>query len=299
MSPYIPHLIVVLFILSYGVVAIWIFRRKRARRQTMPPEEFVLLRRPGETQQREIDRVSEALDNMIMFWAPLSLTLISVPFWIRDWFPRSNLLALVVCCFVLFVISICVVVTKTAALLEKRANRRLGYRGERHVAEQLQPLIAKGWAIFHDVPKVQEKGQENIDHVIIGPRGVVVVETKTYSKPRKETGRKDEVNFDGDKLHWPFYANDRKPVEQVQRCANWLQNWIRQNCGVETPVFQMIAIPGWHVNAGQHYEPRVTSGRAVVGALEGMMSDQKEVLSKKDIQRIADKLDELCRDVRD
>ncbi len=299
MSAYIPHLIVFLFILGYAVVSVWIFRRKRARRQTMPPEEFVLLRRPGETQQREIERVSEALDNMIMFWAPLSLILIAVPFWIRDLFPWSNLLALVVCCFVLFVISICVVVTKTAALLEELVNRRLGYQGERHVAEQLQPLTAKGWAVFHDVPKVQEKVQENIDHVIIGPRGVVVVETKTYSKPRKETGKKDMVIFDGNKLIWPFYANDRKPLEQVKRCANWMQAWIRQNCGVDTPVFQMIAIPGWHVIAGQHYEPRVTSGRAVAGALEGMMSDQKQLLSQKDIQRIADKLDELCRDVRE
>jgi hypothetical protein len=299
MSQYIPHLIVVLFILGYAVVSVWIFRRKRARRQTMPPEEFVLLRRPGETQQREIERVSEALDNMIMFWVPLSLILIAVPFWIRDWFPWANLMALVLCCFVLFVISVCVVVTKTAALLEERANRRLGYQGERHVAEQLQPLTAKGWSVFHDVPKVQEKGQENIDHVIIGPCGVVVVETKTYSKPRKETGKKDVVTFDGNKLTWPFYANDRKPLEQVRRCANWLQTWIRESCGTETPVFQMIAIPGWTVNAGQHYEPRVTSGRAVVGAWEGMMSGQKEVLSKKEIQRIADKLDELCRDVRE
>lgn len=299
MSAFIPHLFVVLFILGYGVVSVWLFRRKLARRQTMPPEEFVLLRQPGETQQREIDSLSETLDNMFMFWAPLSLSLIAAPFWIRDWLPRSNLLALVVCCFVLFVISICLVVTKTAALLEKRANRRLGYRGERHVAEQLQPLTAKGWAVFHDVPKVQDKGQENIDHVIIGPRGVVVVETKTYSKPCKETGKKDLVTFDGNKLIWPFYANDRKPLEQVRRCANWLQTWIRESCGVETPVFQMIAIPGWTVNAGQYYEPRVTSGRAVVGALEGMMSGQKEVLSKKDIQRIADKLDELCRDVRE
>ncbi|MBE2283029.1 MAG: NERD domain-containing protein [Prosthecobacter sp.] len=299
MSPYIPNLIAVLFILGYALVSVWIFRRKRARRQTMSPEEFVLLRRPGETQQREIDRVSEELANMIMFWAPLSLTMISVPFWIRDLFPRTNLLALLVCCLVLFIISIYVVVTKTAALLEERANRRLGYRGERHVAEQLQPLIAKGWAVFHDVPKVQEKYQENIDHVIIAPYGVVVVETKTYSKPRKETGKKDLVTFDGDKLIWPFFADDRKPLEQVKRCANWLQTWIRQHCGVGPPVFQMIAIPGWHVNAGQHYKPRVTSGRAVVGALEGMMVGQKEILSKQDIQRIAEKLDELCRDVRD
>ena len=299
MSPYIANLVVFLFILGYGAVSVWIFRRKRARRQTMPPEEFVLLRLPGETQQREIDRVSEALDNMIMFWAPISLVLLSVPFWLRDLFPRANLLALLVCCLVLFIIAMGVVVTKTAALLEERVNRRLGYRGERHVAEQLQPLTAKGWTVFHDVRKVQEKGQENIDHVIIGPRGGVVVETKTYSKPRKDTGKKDLVTFDGDKLIWPFYANDRKPLEQVKRCASWLQNWIRQNCGVETPVFQMIAIPGWHVNAGQHYEPRVASGRAVVGALEGLMAGQKEVLSKKDIQRISDKLDELCRDVKD
>ncbi len=300
MSQYIAHIIVFLFILGYAAVSVWIFRRKRARRNTEPPEEFVLLRQPGETQQREIDRVSEALDNWIMFGSPLSLILIVVPFWIRDLFPNANLLALLLCCLVLFIIAIVVVVTKMAARLEERANRRLGYRGERHVAEQLQPLTSQGWLIFHDVPVSHENGgQENIDHVVIGPRGIVVVETKTKCKPKKDSGKKDEVSFDGTNLHWPSYANDHKPAAQVKRCSRWLNNFIQQNCGLKPPMFQMIAIPGWHVLPGKHFEPRVTSGRYVASALETMISDHKDALSKKDIKIISDVLDKLCRDVKD
>lgn len=52
------------------------------------------------------------------------------------------------------------------------------------------------------------------------------------------------------------------------------------------------------MDAGQHYEPRVTSARAILTAFEGMMMGHKNALKQQDIQRIATKLDELCRDVR-
>lgn len=294
----IPVLAPLLVIFCYGGVAVWLFRRKRFRRGTVPPDEFVLLRGPGESGRREVERLSEKLDELLFCWTPLALALFCVPALVRQLVPNANALALVVCCLVLFVLATARVVQKIAALLEKRANWKLGGLGERHVAEQLQPLTAKGWTLFHDVPKVEEGGQENIDHLLIGPQGLVVVETKTRSKPGKDSVRKDTVSFDGEHLHWPSYAHDAKPVKQVRRCAKWIQNLVKQSCGVDAPVFQMIAIPGWHVETGQHYEPRVTSGRAVLTAFEGMMMGHKNALKQQDVQRITAKLDELCRDVR-
>jgi hypothetical protein len=201
---------------------------------------------------------------------------------------------------VLFAVAACQVISRMTAILEERANRRLGYRGERHVAELLQPLAANGWHIFHDVPVLHSDGKkENIDHLLVGLFGAIVVETKTRSIPKEETGWKNEVHFDGQCLHWPFYGSDDKPAKQVKRCAEWLQNWLQAQCAVQVPVFQMIAIPGWYVDTANLYEPRVTSGRAVTSAVGSILLGKKEVLNSKEVKRIQLRLDELCRDVRD
>jgi hypothetical protein len=53
-----------------------------------------------------------------------------------------------------------------------------GAAGERHVARLLDPLVAHGWAVHHDlrVPG----SQANIDHLLVGPPGVFVVDAKHY-----------------------------------------------------------------------------------------------------------------------
>jgi hypothetical protein len=55
---------------------------------------------------------------------------------------------------------------------------RRGAAGERRTARLLAPLERHGWAILHDlaIPGTQA----NIDHLAIGPGGVVVIDTKQY-----------------------------------------------------------------------------------------------------------------------
>jgi hypothetical protein len=54
-----------------------------------------------------------------------------------------------------------------------------GAAGERHVARLLDPLVEHGWAVHHDlrVPG----SQANMDHLLVGPPGVFVVDAKHYS----------------------------------------------------------------------------------------------------------------------
>jgi hypothetical protein len=62
--------------------------------------------------------------------------------------------------------------------IDRGLDRRLrGVRAEEHVGAILDSLAASGWRSLHDVPT----GRGNIDHVAIGPGGVVTVETKSYS----------------------------------------------------------------------------------------------------------------------
>lgn len=51
---------------------------------------------------------------------------------------------------------------------------RLGAEGERRTAKALRPLTRRGWTLVNDVQT--ERG--NIDHILVGPAGVFLLETK-------------------------------------------------------------------------------------------------------------------------
>jgi hypothetical protein len=55
---------------------------------------------------------------------------------------------------------------------------RRGAAGERRTAQLLGPLERHGWAILHDLAVPQS--QANIDHLVIGPGGVFVIDSKQY-----------------------------------------------------------------------------------------------------------------------
>jgi hypothetical protein len=53
-------------------------------------------------------------------------------------------------------------------------NKRRGAEGERRTAKALRPLVKHGWTVVHDLP-----GQYgNRDHVVVGPPGVFLLDTK-------------------------------------------------------------------------------------------------------------------------
>jgi len=51
-----------------------------------------------------------------------------------------------------------------------------GAEGEEHVGRILDGLTKDGWLAIHDV----DTGRGNIDHILIGPAGVLTVETKSH-----------------------------------------------------------------------------------------------------------------------
>lgn len=92
---------------------------------------------------------------------------------------------------------------------DRRAQRfHLGIDGELVVGQMLERLRRDGYEIFHDLV---EDGY-NIDHVLIGPPGIFVIETKMHSKP-SETGGK--ITFDGRQILINGHQPDRDPVAQV------------------------------------------------------------------------------------
>jgi hypothetical protein len=140
-----------------------------------------------------------------------------------------------------------------------REKARDGWTAEHVTGLQLNRLIAQGCLVLHDLPA--EYG--NIDHVVIAPRAVYAVETKSFRKPRHASDNRDDpshqVRYDGKRLVFPDFAV-HEPIEQAVRQAQWLRRTLRDALQRELPVIPAIALPGWYVvrtAEGKRGEPQV------------------------------------------
>ena len=119
-----------------------------------------------------------------------------------------------------------------------------GLLAERVTGMQLNRLVAEGCVVMHDLPAENF----NIDHVVIGPRGVYAVETKSFRRPK---GKKDQevhrVNYDGKALRFPDFVNT-EAIAQAARQAQWLKRKLRESLGVDVPVLPALALPGWFID---------------------------------------------------
>lgn len=88
---------------------------------------------------------------------------------------------------------------------------RLGENGELYVGQTLEKdMRPLGYDVFHDVVIKKAGRTFNIDHVLIGPNGVYIVETKTWRKPEK--GRAEVAYRNG-----CFYKMNEKFNDSVIR----------------------------------------------------------------------------------
>jgi len=180
--------------------------------------------------------------------------------------------------------------------MKEQFNRYLGYFGERIVAECMEPLKARGWRIFHDVPGVANGTKFNLDHVAVGPQGVFVVETKTRRKGGARPGFDDhKVYFDGRALIWPW-GEDNHGLEQAERNAVWLTNWIKAEAGERVHVTPVLTLPGWWVEQKPSRETRLAKVTNPKGLAKFLPSGMP-ALSEASIAAIAAKLEAQCRDV--
>jgi hypothetical protein len=286
---------VALFIMAAPTVALWQMRRKKVRL----PMEFKLLRGPGETLRRKLAWQDET---MLLRYSAAAIVPLIVACAVG--FGLIQLVRLVAFPLVLFWPTVTLFFGAAFGLCLRWASRhfrrykdtKLGYLGERAVGEQLTPLIAQGYAVFHDVPGKGEKKPFNLDHVTVGPTGVAVIETKTRRKGRTRPGFKDhEVAYDGRQLIWPW-GEDRNGLDQALWEAEWLRTWIRERTGIDTPVKAILALPGWWVEQKARGPVTVVNHKQVPEAVRG---DKVRTLGAEQIDLIARQLDPLCRDVED
>lgn len=125
----------------------------------------------------------------------------------------------------------------------RKEQARDGLVAERVTGMQLNRLVANGCIVLHDLPC----GDFNIDHVVIAPRGVFAIETKSFRKPRRgSTEEPNKVQFDGTTLRFSDFAT-KDPIGQARRQSKYLATLIRESLGESVPVTPAVSLPGWYV----------------------------------------------------
>ena len=173
-------------------------------------------------------------------------------------------------------------------------NYFLGYLGERVVAEELDKLGRSQWRIFHSF----EGKYGDIDHIIVCPKGVFCVETKT---PRKHPGKNEKLIFrdgaiwkDGRRLDNP------DPIRQTKGNAGWLYRYLSEKCfdsgkGEKMPfIASVIAFPDWRVEIehGHYDKDLIPCNPKTIG---GVFANREDKLSDKQIEKICAALEKHNR----
>ena len=125
----------------------------------------------------------------------------------------------------------------TLSLSERRFRAYVkGARGEERVAYELASL-PETYTVFHgmEAGAGTSGGAGDIDHVVVGPAGVFVIETKNWSG--RVTVRGGEVLYDGHKPH-------RSPIEQVAAAGRAVERLLRERGQDDVTVRRVVCFAG-------------------------------------------------------
>ena len=281
--------IVLLPLVVSTAIALLLFRRQRHGRRT--PLTSSLLRSPGESLRQELQVLEGNLDNFL--WSTMmaggfpALVLVGLMY-LNDNKATNWHLAL---CGGLYVALIVWHSWRLYGFLQQRQNLSLGLDAELAVGQELNHLMLQGCRVFHDFPAENF----NIDHVVVGPGGVIAVETKGRAKPDKGRGSVDAtVVYDGQILRFPDW-HESEPLEQAKRQAEWLQKWLGSAVGESVPVKPALALPGWFIERTKSGSVFIFNGKNPVYLAKPLETNAP--MDPQMIQRIAHQLEQRCRDV--
>jgi nuclease-like protein len=117
---------------------------------------------------------------------------------------------------------------------------KLGLDSEREVADALEQLRDRGFRAFHDIP-----GPDfTVDHLLVGPQGLFLVETRTRAKPARGVGR---IRYDGESLILAGHRGDRDAIQQAMTQARWVADLVSDSSGRNVFVRPVMLFPGWLV----------------------------------------------------
>jgi hypothetical protein len=149
---------------------------------------------------------------------------------------------------------------------------RRGAAGERRTARLLDPLERHGWVVLHDLGVPGSRA--NIDHLVIGPGGVFVIDTKHY---------RGRLQLDASGRLW----HGRYPLAPTLRAVDFEADQAAQVLvDPDVVVVPIVAVRGAQVPWGKV----VTHGVPVVAArhLPSMLRALPAVLGPERVAALAD-----------
>jgi hypothetical protein len=144
---------------------------------------------------------------------------------------------------------------------------RRGAAGERRTARLLDRLTRDGYVVFHDL--AVPGSQANVDHLVIGPSGVFVIDSKQW------TG---SVHQSPDGLAW----HDHYRLDRTLEAVRWEAQTVGRLLG--TRAAALVCVHGAHVHGGGLH----AQGVAIVAA--GRLRDalgHDRVLSNGEVEPLA------------
>lgn len=142
--------------------------------------------------------------------------------------------------FVFGIGAIAIALWKLRRFVSMARSLHLGAQGERAVADVLNDLAGSGYRAVHDL----QFDNFNVDHVLVGPSGIYVIETKTRSKANV---RRNTVRFDGARVQFNDGPWTDDHVRQTKRQAQAIEELLRRYMAKASNVRPVLLYPGWWV----------------------------------------------------
>ncbi|MEE1979013.1 nuclease-related domain-containing protein [Shewanella xiamenensis] len=264
------NIVSVVIILSSMFVTIgvmYVLRKYRDATVTLPVDREQLTRIPAyglqqQIQDLQLDLIGSMMMGLMIVCFPFAVSSIQAHIAIGKFpwvYALTGLMGLTYCSF------------KTWKNFSKLTKLRLGHTAEIATANELIGLQALGYQVFHDV---QADGF-NIDHLVIGKNGVFAIETKGRHKRNKDL-RQTNGNGSGKKGYEVFYKDGRlnfpswtetKPIEQAERQAKWVSQWLTKATGSPVVATPALVFPGWYVTSQSKPPFPIVNHKQLVGTI--------------------------------
>jgi Nuclease-related domain len=247
------------------------------------PLKAAPLRYAGQSLDEEIQNVIGE-DVLVYVMTSFFILVLALHEWWR-WYSKSPPQPIV------FTILAMVIIAYTARkfILARRKIKtlRLARDGEKVVGQFLEGFRENGYRVLHDIVG----DNFNIDHLLIGPKGVFTIETKTMSKPARG---KPEIDYDGTQILVNGFKPDRDPVVQAKAQAYWIKELVKELTGKSITVRPAVVYPGWFINQtqkGSRPDVWVLNPKA----LESFIENSEGELSDEDVRSFHSHLSRYVR----
>ncbi len=219
---------------------LWQIRRHNAGQAHLKRPLFSFRRPAGYSLQEKVEHEGESIFLGITAFA-VSATLPGIVYTLSPSLELAWLSILVVPCAYFLV--------RLIKALPEYRNKRFGLLGEQITGAELDALQSNEVSAYHDLIFKKDGRTWNIDHVLLTPQGLLVVETKVRRWKRVGETFPNELTYDGERIMFPNGFSDTKAIRQVQNNASDLRGKIHAWTGGESvPVHMVLVYPGWKIN---------------------------------------------------